>query len=158
MNKIIDNKQFLMNRALERAEALIALGTTFELRGERGDFAAALDAEYRDELGLWFERQLGRYFTREETTLQCVVALRYADVTRPTVRELWQYLQVLILRDARMMPGGRPLRFPSYTTFRGRITDLPRTFVWKAREGADEGRPSVTVLVSRFDAIVSRQA
>ncbi|MDR7141941.1 hypothetical protein [Rhizobium sp. BE258] len=152
MNNFIDNKQFLTNRALERVEALIACGTP------RVDYGANLDMEYRDELALWFERQCGRYFTRNEITLQCVVALRYADVTRPTVRELWQYLQALILKDARFMADGRAMRFPSYSTFRGRIADLPRNFVWKARMGADDGRPSLASLASRFDAAVARQA
>ncbi|WFU10300.1 hypothetical protein QA646_05430 [Rhizobium sp. CB3090] len=156
MNTVPETKQFLRKRALDRVDALIETG--LPLSSVPSNDAEALDLEYRDEINLWLERQRGRYFTREETTLQCVVALRYADLTRPTVRELWQYLQTLILKDARMMPGRRPMRLPSYSTFRARVADLPRGFVWKARMGVDDGRPSVTALVSRFDAIVSNQS
>jgi len=157
MNMIIGNTLWT-NRDLERVEALIASGGVITLEGEGRYFAENLDRVFRDELGLWFERQRGRYFTLEETTLQCVVALRYADATRPTVRELWQYLQELILKDARMLGGQRKLRFPSYSTFRSRIADLPRAFVWKARMGGDNGRPSISAMVSRFEAIASVQA
>ncbi|MBB4274095.1 hypothetical protein [Rhizobium mongolense] len=155
MTTVLETKQLLKKRSLDRIEALIKSGAS--LRNLPSNDNNDLDLAYRDEINLWLERQRGRYFTREETTLQCVLALRYADLTRPTARELWQYLQILILKDARML-GRRPMRFPSYSTFRARIADLPRDFVWKARSGANDGRPSVTALVSRFDAIVSSQA
>ncbi|MBB4190045.1 hypothetical protein GGE45_002546 [Rhizobium aethiopicum] len=156
MTNVIETKQLQTKRSLERLGTLIKSGRgfpTIRLNDEKN-----LDFVYRDEINRWVERQRSRYFTREETNLQCVVALRYADPTRPTVRELWQYLQALILKDARMMPGRRAVRFPSYSTFRTRVADLPREFVWKARLGADDGRPSMMTLVSRFDAMVSRQA
>ncbi|WP_150127988.1 hypothetical protein [Rhizobium phaseoli] len=156
MTTFLETKQLLTRRSLACVEALL------NGNARTGNIASydnnGLDFDFRDEINLWVERQRGRYFTLEETTLQCVVALRYADLTRPTVRELWQYLQILILKDARMALGSRPMRFPSYSTFRARVADLPREFVWKARLGEDDGRPSVTALVSRFDAIVARQA
>ncbi|NTH24955.1 hypothetical protein G6K83_07680 [Agrobacterium rhizogenes] len=156
MTTVPENKQLLTKSSLDRLEALPNGSAMTDAVASNDN--NPLDFEYRDDINLWVERQRGRYFTREETTLQCVVALRYADATRPTVRELWQYLQILILKDARMTFGCRPMRFPSYSTFRARVADLPREFVWKARLGADDGRPSVMTLVSRFDAIVSRQA
>ncbi|MDR9764094.1 hypothetical protein RJJ37_31485 [Rhizobium redzepovicii] len=156
MTKFLETKQLLTKRSLDRVEALLnGSAMTGNIASNDNN---RLDFEYREEINLWVERQRGRYFTLEETTLQCVVALRYADLTRPTVRELWQYLQILILKDARMTFGSRPMRFPSYSTFRTRVADLPREFVRKARLGEADGRPSVTALVSRFDAIVARQA
>lgn len=120
----------------------------------RPDFIAVTDAEHRDELHNWFERQHGRYFTYQETLLQSTVALRYADPSRPTVRELWHRLHHLIMEDARMVSGPRPQRLPSYSTFRSRIADLPREFVWKTRSGPDLGRPSIAAMVSRFEAFL----
>ncbi|WFU49172.1 hypothetical protein [Sinorhizobium terangae] len=121
----------------------------------RLDFIGQIDGEHRQELRNWLERQYGRYFTRQETVLQCVVALRYADPSRPTVRELWHRLHHHIMEDARMLKGPRPQRLPSYSTFRARVADLPREFVWKARAGRDMGRPSIATMVSRFETILS---
>lgn len=128
----------------------------------RLDFIVRTDAEHRQELQNWFERQYSgrRYFTRQEILLQCVVALRYADPSRPTVRELWHRLHHHIMEDVRMLKGPRPRqqRLPAYTTFRARIADMPREYVWKARAGHDMGRPSIAAMVSRFEAILSNNA
>jgi hypothetical protein len=109
------------------------------------------DALHRAELSNWFERQSCRYFTRQEIHLQCVVALHYADPSRPTARELWHRLHHFILEDARLLKSGPPQRLPSFSTFRSRIADLPRDFVWQARSGRDFVRPSIAALVSRFE-------
>lgn len=119
------------------------------------DFIGRIDGEHRDELRCWYQRQRGRYFTPQEVLLQCVVALRYADPSRPTVRELWHRLHHLIMEDARVLKGPRPQRLPSYSTFRARVADLPREFVWKARAGRDMGRPSIAAMVSRFETVLS---
>ena len=120
----------------------------------RPDFINLADTEHQQEIRNWFQRQHGRYFSGQETLLQCVVALRYADPTRPTVRQLWHHLHHLIVEDARLLVGKRPQRLPSYSTFRSRIADLPRDFVWQARAGQDNGRPSIMLMVSRFEAII----
>ncbi|WP_161623533.1 hypothetical protein [Sinorhizobium fredii] len=104
------------------------------------------------ELRNWFTRQRSRTFTYQETVLQCVVALAYVDRRRPTVRELWHELLVLIDEDARMMPERSPMRRPSYSTFRNRIADLPREAVWMTRNGR---RPtSFAASAMRFQSAV----
>lgn len=150
------SKQVLTKDALVRLEALINEQQIFKKVETDADLVAQADLEYGDDLGLWFQRQSSRYFTREEMKLQCVVALRYADPARPTVRELWQYLQVLIEQDARALPGRRKMRFPSYSTFYSRIADLPRSLVWKTRKGREKGRPSIATMVMRFEAATSK--
>ncbi|WP_440657775.1 hypothetical protein [Ensifer adhaerens] len=125
----------------------------------RLDFLGQIDAEHRQELQNWFKRQYrGRYFTRQETLLQCVVALRYADPSRPTIRELWHRLHHHITDDAQMLKGSCAQRLPAYATFRSRIADMPREFVWKARAGREMGRPSIVAMVSRFENILPTNA
>ncbi|WP_146214389.1 hypothetical protein [Rhizobium sp. 11515TR] len=144
----------LTKQSLARLEVLIKERVVAKPATDT-DVVQEADREYVQALGLWFERQSSRYFTREEIKLQCVVALRYADPARPTVRELWQYLQVLIEQDALSLPGRRKMRFPSYSTFYSRIENLPRRLVWKTRKSRDKGRVSIASVVIRFEAATS---
>jgi hypothetical protein len=154
MRMTTESKQVLTKDALDRFEALINFPRFKRVQND-ADLLEQADREFGDDLALWFERQSSRYFTRDELKLQCVVALRYADPSRPTVRELWQYLQILILKDARSLPGRRKMRFPSYSTFRTRVADLPPGLVRKTRAGRDEGRPSIASMIVRIESVTS---
>lgn len=125
----------------------------------RPEFNAALDAYHRVELKMWLRRQQSRHFTSSEVHVQCMVALQYADRSRPTVRQLWHLLHHIIEKDARLDKRGSVAvghRLPSYDTFRKRIADLPRHYVLKARLGNDH--PSVAALTIRLDIIACMEA
>lgn len=145
-------------KSFSRQETGFNTADPYDLAGSISDeeFARRLDMFYRGDLQCWLLRQSSRYFTKEEIRLQCAVALRYADRSRPTVRELWQYLQFLILKDEQMLGSAQGFRFPSYSTFRNRVADLPREFVRRARDGRLVGRPSVAIIVTRFEAIETK--
>lgn len=115
----------------------------------RLEFNGITDHHLRNELRAWFHRQHSDRFTKEETLLQCIVALSYLNEDRPTIRLLMAVQKVLIMADARQH-GREPMRPCSYSTMRKRIGDLPRRLVKKARSGRKTGGPSITDTFAHF--------
>ncbi|TAV81562.1 hypothetical protein [Rhizobium leguminosarum] len=115
----------------------------------RLEFNGITDPHLRNELRAWFHRQHSDRFTKEETLLQCIVALSYLNEDRPTIRLLMIVQEFLIMADARQH-GREPMRACSYTTMRKRIEDMPRRLVKKARSGRKTGGPSISDTLAHF--------
>ncbi|MDE1996703.1 MAG: hypothetical protein KGI75_29660, partial [Rhizobiaceae bacterium] len=117
----------------------------------RLEFNGVTDIHLRNELRAWFHRQHSDHFTTEETLLQCVAALCYLNPGRPTVRDTFTLLQVVVAavnsNDRR-----KRLRSCSYSTLRNRIDDLPRRLVKKRGIGSD-GTYVISDTIDIFDGL-----
>jgi hypothetical protein len=116
----------------------------------RLDFNNVTDVHVRNELRAWVHRQRHKYFSEDETTLQCVVALHYLSWDRPTARKLLCVLHVLVLAQNRSRKS-EYLRACSYSTLRNRIADLPRHLVKKARSSGKSFGPAIAETLAQFN-------
>jgi hypothetical protein len=85
------------------------------------------------ELRLWSYSWRPGYFSRDETELFRIVALAYADASRPSMAYVYRILCALIEEDAASETVR--IRKPSLTTFRRIVKSLPQEYVHYMRSG-----------------------
>lgn len=103
------------------------------------------------ELRLWSRSWRPGYFSLSETELYRVVALAYADASRPSMAYVYRMLCALIDEDAAC--GAAPVRKPSLSTFRRIVKSMPEEYVRHMRSAHLRRFPTFEIVSRGLQAL-----